>query len=92
MLRLCQKTGRVVWAKGSSKLWLPLYFLTGWVALVWYLVRVLPRPSRATYPCQRVAGPIAWSFVASLLAWPVALLSSRRARAFLRERRYVLAG
>lgn len=59
--------------------------------MVWYLVRVLPRPSRANYPCQRVAAPIAWGFVASLLAWPAALLASRRARSFLRERRFILA-
>ncbi|MBU1908885.1 MAG: DUF362 domain-containing protein, partial [Verrucomicrobia bacterium] len=91
-LRVCPKTGRRVFTRGKGRVFRPLYILIGLAALVWHLVRVLPRPSRATYPCQRVAGPIAWSFLASLLAWPVALLTSRRAQSFLRERRYVLAG
>ncbi|MBU1692492.1 MAG: DUF362 domain-containing protein, partial [Verrucomicrobia bacterium] len=90
-LRVCPKTGRRAFMRGKGRVFWPLYLLIGLAALVWHLVRVLPRPSRATYPCQRVAGPIAWSFLASLLAWPVALLTSRRARRFLHERRYVLA-
>ncbi|MCG8702402.1 MAG: DUF362 domain-containing protein [Bacteroidales bacterium] len=36
---------------------------TGVLSLVWFLVRVIPKPSRATYPCQRAAFPIAASFV-----------------------------
>jgi hypothetical protein len=49
-----------------------LFSLTGFVALVWFLVRVLPKPSRAAYPCQRVAFPLASSFV----LWVFALLGS----------------
>lgn len=92
MLRICRKTGRLRWSTGSFKLWRPLFFLIGLAALAWHLLRVLPRPSRAGYPCQRVAGPIAWAFVASLLAWPAALIASRRAKSFFRARRFVLAG
>jgi len=32
-------------------------------ALVWFLLRVIPKPSRATYPCQRAAFPVASAFV-----------------------------
>ena len=40
------------------------YFsLIGLGALVWFLIRVIPKPSRATYPCQRAAFPIASAFV-----------------------------
>ena len=50
-------------------------------SLLWFLIRVLPKPSRAAYPCQRVAFPIASGFV----VWVTALLGSafawRRARA-----------
>jgi len=38
------------------------------MSLLWFLVRVIPKPSRAAYPCQRVAFPIASSFVVWLLA------------------------
>lgn len=36
---------------------------TGLVSLIWFLVRVIPKPSRAAYPCQRAAFPIASGFV-----------------------------
>lgn len=35
----------------------------GFAALVWFLVRVIPKPSRASYPCQRAAFPLASAFV-----------------------------
>jgi hypothetical protein len=44
----------------------------GLVSLLWFLVRVLPKPSRAAYPCQRVAFPLASGFViwlSGLLGW-----------------------
>lgn len=37
--------------------------LLGFVALCWFLIRVIPKPSRATYPCQQAAFPIASAFV-----------------------------
>ncbi len=43
-----------------KKLFFPV---TGLIALIWFLIRVIPKPSRATYPCQRAAFPIASSFV-----------------------------
>ncbi len=53
----------------------------GLASLIWFLFRVLPKPSRAAYPCQRVAFPIASGFV----LWVAALLGSaaawRKARA-----------
>lgn len=39
------------------------FFFIGFGALVWFLIRVIPKPIRATYPCQRAAFPIASSFV-----------------------------
>jgi Domain of unknown function (DUF362) len=44
----------------------------GLLSLVWFLVRVIPKPSRAAYPCQRAAFPVASSFV----VWVMALLGS----------------
>ncbi len=47
---------------GNNILKLSLYF-TGAAALIWFIIRVLPKPSRASYPCQRAAFPIASAFV-----------------------------
>jgi len=41
-------------------------------ALIWFLIRVIPKPSRATYPCQRAAFPLATAFV----IWLTGLVSS----------------
>jgi hypothetical protein len=35
----------------------------GVISLTWFLVRVIPKPSRATYPCQRAAFPMATGFI-----------------------------
>jgi len=44
----------------------------GFFALCWFLIRVIPKPSRATYPCQQAAFPIASAFV----IWISSLLTS----------------
>ena len=44
----------------------------GFLSLLWFLVRVIPKPSRAAYPCQRAAFPLASGFV----VWVIALLGS----------------
>jgi uncharacterized protein (DUF362 family) len=46
----------------DSWLWLAVK-LSGALALLWFLVRVIPKPSRANYPCQRAAFPVASAFV-----------------------------
>jgi hypothetical protein len=47
-------------------------FVIGLGALIWFLIRVIPKPSRASYPCQQAAFPIASAFV----VWLTATLSS----------------
>ncbi len=37
--------------------------ILGFISLLWFLIRVIPKPSRAAYPCQRAAFPIASAFV-----------------------------
>jgi hypothetical protein len=89
-VRICPKTGRP--ANARKHRWagwvLPL---TGLVSLVWFLIRVVPKPSRATYPCQRVAAPLAGGFVVWLLGLAGSSLAYRRARRLLSQSRYVMA-
>jgi len=37
--------------------------IAGFIAFLWFLIRVIPKPSRAAYPCQRVAFPLASGFI-----------------------------
>jgi hypothetical protein len=64
----------------------------GFLALVWFLVRVLPKPSRAAYPCQRVAAPLAGGFLAWLAGIAGAVILLRKARSGLRQARTVAGG
>ncbi|MBN1116540.1 MAG: DUF362 domain-containing protein [Bacteroidales bacterium] len=43
------------------------FIILGILATIWFLIRVIPKPSRAAYPCMRAAAPIVSSFVVYLL-------------------------
>ncbi len=43
------------------------FFVVGLIALTWFLIRVIPKPSRAAYPCMQTAFPVASSFVVWLI-------------------------
>ena len=64
----------------------------GLVALVWYLVRVVPKPSRAEYPCQKVAAPMAFGGIAYLISVFGLVTAFRKTRKFVFQHRYAAAG
>ena len=43
-------------------------YLLGIASTVWFLIRVIPKPSRAGYPCMRAAAPFMSAFVVYLLS------------------------
>jgi hypothetical protein len=45
-----------------------IFFVMGVASTIWFLIRVVPKPSRATYPCMQVAAPFMSGFVMYLLA------------------------
>lgn len=65
--------------------------IAGLVSLVWFLLRVIPKPSRALYPCQRLALPLASGFVAWLIGLAGAVVAFRKAKGLLRQSRWPLA-
>ncbi len=88
--KVCPKTGKIIESKPQSGFARLLWPITGLAALIWFGVRVIPKPSRANYPCQRLAAPIAFSF----LTWIASLFASwaifRRAKDSWRKARYSL--
>jgi hypothetical protein len=44
------------------------FILTGISATIWFLIRVIPKPQRAAYPCMRTAAPIMSGFIIYLLS------------------------
>lgn len=69
-----------------------LYPLIGFLALVWFLLRVIPKPTRARYPCQQIAAPLASSFIVWLTGLFVSATVFRKARNYWGRSRYILAG
>ena len=61
--RTCPKTGRIVGIKYKN-FWLRLFFpITCIAVVIWFLVRVIPKPSRIYYPCQQIIAPLALSIL-----------------------------
>ena len=69
-----------------------LFPFLGIGSLLWFLIRVVPKPSRAAYPCMRVAAPLASTFVIWLLGLGTSLLFIKKARAYFLRSRYLTAG
>jgi hypothetical protein len=69
-----------------------LFPITGILAIVWFLIRVLPKPSRAAYPCMKVAYPIASAFVLYLLALATSAFALDRMKNYWKTSRYWAAG
>ena len=59
---VCPKTGKRI-SRGKYRWIMWIFPLVGLFSLLWFLIRVGPKPSRAEYPCQRVAAPLAGGFV-----------------------------
>ncbi|MBN1950526.1 MAG: DUF362 domain-containing protein [Bacteroidales bacterium] len=68
-----------------------IFILLGVVSTVWFLIRVIPKPSRATYPCMRAATPWASAFVVYLLSMAAAVFSIRKFQFHLKAKHIPLA-
>ena len=75
---------KIVWKKFYC-------IIVGFLAFVWFLIRVVPRPSRAAYPCQRVAFPLATTFITYILSLFASVFTIKKARKYILHQRYRLA-
>jgi len=91
LFKRCSKTGKIrginmsAWPK-----WALLF--AGLAACVWYLFRVIPKPSRAAYPCLRAAAPLRIGFLAYCAALAGYAFSFAKAKSLLRAKRHSWAG
>lgn len=68
-----------------------LFFLMGIISTAWFLLRVIPKPSRAAYPCMKVAAPLMSGFVLYLISMGGAVVAFRKACRNLYRARYLAA-
>jgi hypothetical protein len=88
---VCPKTGKPLRHNRKYR-WLKWLFpVTGLLSLIWFVIRVVPKPSRATYPCQRVVFPLASGFIVWLLGLAGSVVAYQKAKRALARTRYVLA-
>ncbi|MGA2093058.1 MAG: SMP-30/gluconolactonase/LRE family protein [Sedimentisphaerales bacterium] len=89
--KTCPKTGKIIDTSNKKRrFWWFLPF-TGLFALIWFLIRVIPKPSRATYPCQRVAFPLASGFIIWVTGLAGSAVAFRKAKRAMARARYVVA-
>ena len=62
----------------------------GLFSTIWFLVRVIPKPSRASYPCMQTAAPLMSAFVMYLLSFTGVWVSLRQLREAFRNRKVVV--
>jgi hypothetical protein len=68
-----------------------VFVITGIGATIWFLSRVIPKPSRATYPCMQAAAPVMASFVVYLISITSSVIVFKKIHTSLFEKKYVLA-
>ena len=54
--------------------------ILGIASTAWFLVRVIPKPQRATYPCMRASAPVMSAFIVYLLSLTGTVGSFRKAK------------
>jgi hypothetical protein len=58
------KFKRIIGSVSQTKL---AFFILGIGSTIWFLIRVIPKPSRATYPCMKASAPFMSAFVLYLI-------------------------
>jgi hypothetical protein len=65
-----------------------LFYVMGIISTIWFIVRVIPKPSRATYPCMQVAAPLMSGFVIYIISLGGITLALKKAGKSLLLARY----
>lgn len=68
-----------------------LFFFLGISSLIWFIIRVIPKPSRAAYPCMRVATPLMSAFILYLVSLASTLLVFKKTNQSFMRSRFVLS-
>jgi hypothetical protein len=65
-----------------------IFILLGIISTIWFLIRVIPKPSRAAYPCMRVAAPFMSGLIVYLLSVAGLTFVSRKSKRKMLNVRY----
>ena len=83
------KSGAFLKKLKGHKLFIKLsFFVLGISSTAWFLIRVIPKPSRAAYPCMQATAPVMSAFVLYLLSLTAGVSAWVKAKTFIKNRRY----
>ena len=83
-----RKQDEVTSGKWLSRL---IFIGLGVSATLWFLMRVIPKPSRAAYPCMQAVSPVMSAFVIYLISIWGGVTAFRKTRQFIIQKRIGLA-
>ncbi|HNW49882.1 MAG TPA: DUF362 domain-containing protein [Prolixibacteraceae bacterium] len=76
----------------KTKTWTTFSFiLLGVTSTTWFLIRVIPKPSRASYPCMKASAPFMSGFVVYLLSISISALTIKNFKKKLAASKYMAA-
>ena len=87
-LKTCPVTGKITGLKKPEGSYKIVFFITGIISVLWFLIRVIPKPGRVRYPCMKAAMPVAYSFIAYLLSLAGSVVFFRKAVNTFRARQF----
>ena len=64
------------------------FFAVGISTTIWFLIRVIPKPSRAAYPCMQASAPIMSAFVIYLLTMVGGVTAWMKAKTFIKNKKF----
>jgi len=68
-----------------------MFIVMGLASLIWFLIRVIPKPSRVAYPCMKAAAPLASSFVMYILGLTSFTFVMKKAKQKINKSKYLVA-
>jgi hypothetical protein len=63
----------------------------GVATMFWFVIRVVPKPQRAFYPCMQAAAPIMSAFIIYILTLSGTIFSYLKMKQLFREKKFILA-
>ncbi len=67
------------------------FIFMGIASTVWFLVRVIPKPTRATYPCMQAAAPVMSGFIVYLITLFSSAMAFKLLKKNIRRLRFIPA-
>jgi hypothetical protein len=69
-----------------------VFLMIGLLSTIWFFIRVIPKPSRAAYPCMQAAAPFMSGFIVYLLGMVGTILAFKKSKMHFLNAKYLLAG